>query len=104
MKVSIEQAIATVTAASSVTFLTGAGVSTPSGIPDYRSLKGVYQGLAQPEYLLSHDCLENEPETLSVRQAPLPSSGPAEHHSSKNGCAANEKNSLGRFTKHRWTA
>ena len=31
MKVSIEQAIATVTAASSVTFLTGAGVSTPSG-------------------------------------------------------------------------
>lgn len=64
MKVSIEQAIAAVTAASSVTFLTGAGVSTPSGIPDYRSLKGVYQGVAQPEYLLSHDCLENEPETF----------------------------------------
>lgn len=36
-----------------ITFLTGAGISTASGVPDYRSLKGVYQGIQQPEYLLS---------------------------------------------------
>lgn len=47
--------------ANTITFLTGAGVSTPSGIPDYRSLKGVYQGIEEPEYLLSIDCLINEP-------------------------------------------
>jgi len=28
--------------AKSIAFLTGAGVSTPSGIPDYRSLHGIY--------------------------------------------------------------
>lgn len=50
--------------AKSCTFLTGAGVSTPSGIPDYRSLKGVYQGIQQPEYLLSHTCMVDEPETF----------------------------------------
>ncbi|MCB5952911.1 NAD-dependent protein deacylase [Enterococcus sp. BWT-B8] len=49
-------------AAQSITFLTGAGVSTASGIPDYRSLKGVYQGLERPEYLLSRTCLLKEPE------------------------------------------
>lgn len=47
---------------SRITFLTGAGISTPSGIPDYRSLQGVYQGMETPEYLLSSDCLENEPQ------------------------------------------
>ncbi|WP_368667525.1 Sir2 family NAD-dependent protein deacetylase, partial [Klebsiella michiganensis] len=31
-----------------ITFLTGAGISTASGVPDYRSLKGVYQGIQQP--------------------------------------------------------
>lgn len=48
--------------AQKITFLTGAGVSTPSGIPDYRSLQGVYQGIEAPEYLLSHDCMTAEPE------------------------------------------
>lgn len=44
-----------------IVFLTGAGVSTPSGIPDYRSLQGVYSTADSSEYLLSHQCLMNEP-------------------------------------------
>lgn len=41
-----------------VAFLTGAGVSTASGIPDYRSRGGLYQdGGVSPEYALSHDNL-----------------------------------------------
>jgi NAD-dependent deacetylase len=62
MLVSIETAIEKIQAAKSITFLTGAGVSTPSGIPDYRSLSGVYQGIEAPEYLLSHTCMVNEPD------------------------------------------
>ena len=45
-----------------IVFLTGAGVSTLSGIPDYRSMGGLYDNVDQPEYLLSHDCLINEPQ------------------------------------------
>ncbi len=45
-----------------ITFLTGAGVSTVSGVPDYRSLSGIYHGLERPEYLLSHTCMKREPE------------------------------------------
>jgi len=42
-----------------IVFLTGAGVSTPSGIPDYRSVSGLYtkSGLKEPEYLLSRRAL-----------------------------------------------
>ncbi len=43
-------------------FLTGAGVSTLSGIPDYRSMSGVYANVDNPEYLLSHTCLMKEPD------------------------------------------
>ncbi|KAF1299135.1 NAD-dependent protein deacylase [Enterococcus sp. JM4C] len=57
-----KEAAERIRAAQKITFLTGAGVSTPSGIPDYRSLKGVYQGLEEPEYLLSHEAMVNEPE------------------------------------------
>lgn len=45
-----------------IVFLTGAGVSTASGIPDYRSKNGLYSTGEAPEYLLSHTCLVNEPE------------------------------------------
>ena len=45
-----------------IVFMTGAGVSTASGIPDYRSKNGLYSHGQTPEYLLSHDCLVNEPE------------------------------------------
>lgn len=30
-------------------FLTGAGVSTHSGIPDYRSKTGIYNGVSEPQ-------------------------------------------------------
>lgn len=62
MLVSIETAVEKIQAAESITFLTGAGVSTPSGIPDYRSLKGIYHGIEAPEYLLSHTCMVREPD------------------------------------------
>lgn len=52
---------AAIQAAKHVTFLTGAGVSTPSGIPDYRSKGGLYSGEASPEYLLSHENLQEHP-------------------------------------------
>ncbi|EAC7884973.1 NAD-dependent protein deacylase [Listeria monocytogenes] len=45
-----------------IVFLTGAGVSVPSGIPDYRSKNGLYAGMSSPEYVLSHTCLVREPE------------------------------------------
>ncbi|WP_268913912.1 NAD-dependent protein deacylase [Lentilactobacillus sp. SPB1-3] len=53
--------------AKKITFLTGAGVSTPSGIPDYRSKNGLYtsQHTDRPaEYYLSIDCLRQEPEVF----------------------------------------
>lgn len=47
-------------------FFGGAGVSTASGIPDFRSAAGLYASRADigrsPEYLLSHDCLMREPQ------------------------------------------
>lgn len=44
-------------------FLTGAGVSTHSGIPDYRSKNGIYNGVAQPpEVILSEDTLYHKPQ------------------------------------------
>lgn len=47
-------------------FFGGAGVSTESGIPDFRSAAGLYAqqagGGRTPEYMLSHDCLAGEPE------------------------------------------
>ena len=55
------QALQLIRAAERITFLTGAGVSVPSGIPDYRSIGGVYEGLEEPEYLLSYRCLQREP-------------------------------------------
>ncbi|CAM3152725.1 NAD-dependent protein deacylase [Leuconostoc rapi] len=45
-----------------IVFMTGAGVSTPSGIPDYRSKHGIYNGVSlRPEYLLSATAFRDEP-------------------------------------------
>lgn len=62
MESQLEQAAEKIRQAKKITFLTGAGVSTASGIPDYRSLQGVYHGMERPEYLLSHECMLREPE------------------------------------------
>lgn len=61
-KVTVSEAAQAINESKSITFLTGAGVSTPSGIPDYLSLKGIYQGIEQPEYLLSHEAMVHEPQ------------------------------------------
>ena len=55
---------------SSIVFLGGAGVSTESGIPDFRSRDGLYRktdkkfSRYRPEYLLSDQCLHREPEVF----------------------------------------
>lgn len=54
----------------SIVFFGGAGVSTESGIPDFRSKNGLYNTLDiqfekyPPEYLLSQDCLKHNPEVF----------------------------------------
>ena len=56
--------------AASAVFLGGAGVSTESGIPDFRSKDGLYHRTEKrfakyrPEYLLSYECLRNEPDVF----------------------------------------
>ena len=51
-----------------IVFLGGAGVSTKSGIADFRSKDGLYNKKDskfrryKPEYLLRYDCLDKKPE------------------------------------------
>lgn len=51
-------------AADNICFLTGAGVSTASGIPDYRSKGGLYADSERPEYALSDDNLARHHENF----------------------------------------
>lgn len=53
-----------------IAFFGGAGVSTESGIPDFRSKNGLYNqhdiqfDKYEPEYLLSRECLYNNPKVF----------------------------------------
>lgn len=53
-----------------IVFFGGAGVSTESGVPDFRSKDGLYNQhdvrfeQYSPEYLLSHSCLTDHPEVF----------------------------------------
>ena len=53
-----------------IVFFGGAGVSTESGVPDFRSKDGLYNNRGvrfekyPPEYLLSHSCLVSEPKVF----------------------------------------
>mgnify|MGYP001449014596 CR=1 FL=1 len=53
----------------SIAFFGGAGVSTASGIPDFRSATGLYNQKSEtsysPEYMLSHDFLIDHPGDFS---------------------------------------
>ncbi len=51
---------------SRIVFFGGAGVSTESGLKDYRSKDGIYHTAVNygksPEYILSHECFVSDPE------------------------------------------
>lgn len=63
MEEQIEKLKSFVDSANRIVFFGGAGVSTESGVPDFRSKDGLYNqhdvqfDMYQPEYLLSHTCL-----------------------------------------------
>ncbi len=67
MSEQIEKLKQLIDSSDNVVFFGGAGVSTESGIPDFRSKDGLYNqhdvrfDKYQPEYLLSHSCLVYEP-------------------------------------------
>lgn len=62
----IEQFKDIIDASNKITFFTGAGVSVASGIPDFRSMGGLFDEISKdgysPEYLLSTDYLQDDPE------------------------------------------
>lgn len=53
-----------ISASNRIVFFGGAGVSTESGIPDFRSKDGLYNQTYKypPEYMLSHSCFETMPD------------------------------------------
>lgn len=63
---SLEKAKKMINESNNIVFFGGAGVSTASGIPDFRSATGLYNKRTDskysPEYMLSIDFFENQPE------------------------------------------
>lgn len=47
-----------------IVFFTGAGISVPSGIPDFRSQSGIYSTNAHAEEYLSHHFFESHPDAF----------------------------------------
>lgn len=70
MKQKIEKLIQYIKESNNIVFFGGAGVSTESGIPDFRSKDGLYNQhdvkfeKYSPEYLLSRGCLYNNPKVF----------------------------------------
>jgi NAD-dependent deacetylase len=68
MKDSIERLRNMIRESSRIAFLGGAGVSTESGIPDFRSEKGIFAAIEQygytPEVLLSHEFFMERTDTF----------------------------------------
>ena len=70
MNEKIDKLIRFIEESDNIVFFGGAGVSTESGIPDFRSKDGLYNqhdvrfDKYNPEYLLSRDCLYNEPKVF----------------------------------------
>ena len=93
-QLTVDEAAKEILAYQQITFLTGAGVSTPSGVPDYRSLSGIYHGMEQPEYLLSHQAMVNEPDKFYQFVKKI-------YHSFGNSTSSERKKCLGCFPKHR---
>lgn len=66
----IDRLIQYINESNNIVFFGGAGVSTESGIPDFRSKDGLYNqhdvqfDMYDPEYLLSRDCLYNNPKVF----------------------------------------
>ena len=60
----IEKLQELIDSSNNIVFFGGAGVSTESGIKDFRGKNGLYtiKTNRPPEYMLSHECLEKEPE------------------------------------------
>lgn len=60
----IEKLREIIAGSSNIVFFGGAGVSTESGVPDFRSEDGLYRQKYKfpPEFMLSHTCYERMPE------------------------------------------
>lgn len=62
----IQRLAEVISSSNKIVFFGGAGVSTESGLKDYRSADGIYNTAVSygrpPEMILSHDCVLNEPE------------------------------------------
>lgn len=87
-----------------IVFFTGAGISTGSGIPDFRSINGLYNASEEndPEYMLSATCLAREParffeyiqKNMDFREAE------PKYRPFKNCRAAASKNGVCDYTKY----